>query len=183
MTINLKDLFKISPELNDKVVLKLLTALKEGQEKDFDYLKFKLSYTNLLQMGMDEATAAKSAFVTAATMGVTKEKLLTSLQHYKNIMARQREEFAFALKNQIANNVDAKTIEINRLNDKYDENIRKIEQINREQLGIKEEVTKLEAASLVSQEKINETRDQFKATFDALYEELEGDGTLYHQIL
>ncbi len=183
MTINLKDLFQQTPENNDKVVLKLLTALKDGQEKDFDYIKFKQSYKNLLQMGMDEATAAKSAFVTASTMGITKDKLMTSVQHYKNILAREREQFAVALKNQIANNVDAKTLEINRLNERYQENIRKMEQLNREQEIIKQEVAKLEESSVGSLEKINETRDQFKITFDHIYGEIEEDGNLYEKII
>ena len=74
MTINLKDLFAVTSEMNEKVLLKLLTAIKDGQQKDFDYLKFKQSYKSLCQMGMDESTAAKSAFLTASTMGLTKSE-------------------------------------------------------------------------------------------------------------
>ncbi|MBK9566968.1 MAG: hypothetical protein IPO37_17900 [Saprospiraceae bacterium] len=56
MTINLKELFVVSDQMNDKVLMKLLTAIKDGQQKDFDYLKFKQSYKSLCAMGMDEAT-------------------------------------------------------------------------------------------------------------------------------
>lgn len=41
MTINLKELFAVSEHMNDKVLMKLLNAIKDGQQKDFDYLKFK----------------------------------------------------------------------------------------------------------------------------------------------
>lgn len=41
MTINLKELFDIKSEMNEKVLLKLLTAVKDGQQKDFDCLNFK----------------------------------------------------------------------------------------------------------------------------------------------
>ena len=108
MTINLKDLFGNAEGSNDKVLLKLLTAIKEGQQKDFDYLKFKQSYKSLCEMGMDESTASKSAFLTASTMGLTKDKLMLTVQHYKNILNREKEQFAVALKNQISNNIDAK---------------------------------------------------------------------------
>lgn len=62
MTLNLKDLFNVSEQMNDKVLMKLLTAVKDGQQKDFDYLKFKQSYKSLCQLGMDESTAAKVRF-------------------------------------------------------------------------------------------------------------------------
>lgn len=183
MTINLKDLFGRTEDTNDKVLLKLLTAIKEGQQKDFDYLKFKQSYTALCEMGMDEATAAKSAFLTASTMGLTKDKLLLTVQHYKNILNKEKEQFASALKNQIANHIDAKTLEIKRLNAQKEENIRKIEQLLKEQSMIDSEVLKLEESAQVAKVKIEDTRNQFKLTFDALYNEIEEDGTLYDRIL
>jgi len=183
MTLNLKDLFNVSEQMNDKVLMKLLTAVKDGQQKDFDYLKFKQSYKSLCQLGMDESTAAKSAFLTAATMGLTKEKLMLTVQHYKNILNKEKEQFAQALKNQIANNVDGKTIEIKRLQEKTEENIRKIAQLQKEQTIIEQEIQKLKDTADVSRLKIEDTRDQFKTTFDILYSEVEEDGLLYDSIL
>ncbi len=183
MTTNLKELFSSSEQTNDKVLMKLLTAIKDGQQKDFDYLKFKQSYKGLCEMGMDETTASKSAFLTASTMGLTKNKLQLTVQHYKNILNREREQFAVALKNQIANNIDAKTLEIKRLNDKIEENQRKILQMQNEQGIIEHEIENMKKALQTSQSKIEETRDQFKNTFDVLYNEIEEDGLLYDRIL
>jgi vacuolar-type H+-ATPase subunit I/STV1 len=183
MTINLKDLFAVSEQMNDKVLMKLLNAIKDGQQKDFDYLKFKQSYKSLCQLGMDESTAAKSAFLTASTMGLTKVKLMLTVQHYKNILSKEKEQFAQALKNQIANNIDAKTMEVKRLQEKIEENTRKISQLQREQSIIEEEIQKLKETAEVSRLKIEDTRDQFKATFDILYTEVEEDGLLYDRIL
>ena len=183
MTINLKDLFAVTSEMNEKVLLKLLTAIKDGQQKDFDYLKFKQSYKSLCQMGMDESTAAKSAFLTASTMGLTKDKLLNTVQHYKNLLNKEKEQFAVALKNQIANNIDAKTLEINRLQEKTEENKRKIQQLMDEQIIIESEIAKLRESAELSKSKIEDTRDQFKNTFDILYAEIEEDGSLYDRIL
>ncbi len=183
MTINLKDLFAVSDEMNDKVVIKLLAALKDGQKADFDYLKFKLSYKSLCKMGMDESTAAKSAYLTASTMGLTKENLLQTVQHYKNILNKEKEQFALALKNQIANNIDSKIIEIKKMNDAIEANIRKMEQIEKEQVLIKSEIQKLEKNTESAKVKIEETRDKFKFTFDKLYGEVEEDTNLYQLIL
>ncbi|HMT51809.1 MAG: hypothetical protein IPG48_15270 [Saprospiraceae bacterium] len=183
MTINLKDLFAVTSEMNEKVLLKLLTAIKDGQQKDFDYLKFKQSYKSLCQMGMDESTAAKSAFLTASTMGLTKDKLLNTVQHYKNLLNKEKEQFAVALKNQIANNIDAKALEINRLQERTEENKRKIQQLMDEQIIIESEIAKLRESAELSKSKIEDTRDQFKNTFDILYAEIEEDGSLYDRIL
>jgi len=183
MTINLKDLFTVTSEMNEKVLLKLLTAIKDGQQKDFDYLKFKQSYKSLCQMGMDESTAAKSAFLTASTMGLTKDKLLNTVQHYKNLLNKEKEQFAVALKNQIANNIDAKALEINRLQERTEENKRKIQQLMDEQIIIESEIAKLRESAELSKSKIEDTRDQFKNTFDILYAEIEEDGSLYDRIL
>ncbi len=183
MTTNLKELFSVSENTNDKVLMKLLTAIKDGQQKDFDYLKFKQSYKALCELGMDEATASKSAYLTASTMGLTKEKLLLTVQHYKNILNREKEQFAVALKNQIANNIDAKTLEIKRMQDKIEENLRKILQMQKEQGVIEQEIQKTKEALEISQLKIEDTRNQFKNTFDILYNEVEEDGLLYDRIL
>ena len=183
MTINLKDLFVVSEDMNDKVLLKLLTALKDGEQKEFDYLKFKQSYKSLCALGMDEGTAAKSAFLTASTIGLTKEKLLLTVQHYKNILNKERDQFAQALKNQITNNIDAKTMDIKRLHDKIDENNRKIIQMQKEQAIMEAEIQKMHESAELSKTKIEITRDQFKSTFDRLFQEIEEDGQLYDSIL
>jgi hypothetical protein len=183
MTINLKELFSLHGELNERAYMSLLTAINEGQSADFDYLKFKASYKSLFEMGMDESTAAKSAFVTASTMGITKDKLLTSVQQYKNIMTREREKFAEALKHQIAQNIDAKTIEIQNLEKRAEDNLRKIEALKREEEIIKQEIQKLDTLRQEATDRINTTRDGFKSTFDLLYSEIEQDHKLYDNIL
>ena len=134
-------------------------------------------------MGMDESTAAKSAFLTASTMGLTKDKLLNTVQHYKNLLNKEKEQFAVALKNQIANNIDAKSLEINRLQERTEENKRKIQQLMDEQIIIESEIAKLRESAELSKSKIEDTRDQFKNTFDILYAEIEEDGSLYDRIL
>lgn len=183
MTINLKELFGTDESMNDKVIMKLLTAIKDGQIKEFDYLKFKQSYKALCQLGMDEGTASKSAFLTASTMGLTKEKLLFTVQHYKNILNKEKEQFAVALKNQIASNIDAKALEINKFKEKIEDNQRKIQQMIAEKEVLEAEIVKLNQLMESSKTKIEETRDQFKLTFDKLYQEIEEDGRLYDQIL
>lgn len=183
MTISLRDIFEVTDQMDDKVLLKLFTALSNAQSKDFDYLKFKQSYKSLTGLGMDESTAVKSAFLTATTMGLTKEKLLQTVQHYKNTLNAEKEQFALALKNQIANNIDGRTLEANRLQEKISENQRKMEQLQKENAVIEQQISRLREESETSRSRIEETRNKFVNTFDILYREVEEDGSLYDKIL
>ncbi|MBK9254477.1 MAG: hypothetical protein IPM42_03205 [Saprospiraceae bacterium] len=183
MVINLKELFKSNSDFDEKVLMKLLIAIKENQTQDFDYLKFKQSYQSLQQIGMEASTAAKSAFLTASTMGLTKAKLMASANHYKSVLTKEKEAFANALKYQIATQIDGKKVEVQRLKEKIEENIRKIEQLNKENDIIQQKMTELEGNTELVNQKIVDTRDRFKSTFDSLYEEIEEDILLFDKFL
>ncbi|MBK9566969.1 MAG: hypothetical protein IPO37_17905 [Saprospiraceae bacterium] len=75
------------------------------------------------------------------------------MQHYKNILNKEKEQFAVALKNQISNNIDAKTLDIKRLQDKIEENQREIEQLHKEQVIIGQEIENIKQSLDVSQSK------------------------------
>ena len=74
-------------------------------------------------------------------------------------------------------------MEIKRLNEKSEENLRKIIQLQKEMTLIETEIENLRLSAETSRIKIEETRDQFKSTFDTLYNEIEEDGLLYDRIL
>ena len=115
MTVDLKKLFASDEITNSKMQTALITALGKSAGDDFDYLKFKVSVKKMLEMGMDKETALKSAYATASVMGVTKNKLLSSAKKYRATLDKEKEQFAVALKNKIAKNVDGKKVEAERL--------------------------------------------------------------------
>lgn len=179
----MKELFRSHEYADDKIISKLLVALKDAQQDGFDYLKFKHSYTALLEMGMDEAKAAKSAFLTASTMGFSKDKLLSSARAYLAVLQKERETFANALKFQIAQNIDGKRVEISRSREKIQENLRRIDQLQKENILLEQQAKQIEDGLAASEGKIEETRGKFKLTFDHLYSEIEDDLLLYDKFL
>lgn len=183
MTIDLNELFRSTPNLNDKVFQKLLAAIQSGHSAEFDYLKFKKSYLALKDMGMDEVTAMKSAFMTASTMGLTKEKLIHNVDHYKSLLLKEREQFAHALKHQISSNIDARTMAINKLQNVKEDNERKIIELQNQREIIDSEIDKINKDIEVSTQKIHSTRDQFKETFDFLFNVIEEDQSQFKSIL
>lgn len=182
MYVDLKDLFSFTGEYNEKVLAKLLEALKMNASKDMDYLKFKKSYESLCQLGMDETTAAKSAFVTAETMGLNKSKLLDSVHFYQQILKKEKEAFALALKNQISKNVDAKRIESDKLQARKVEILTKIEKLKEELLAIDNKVNKIQIDITDSSEKIELTRQQFVQTISLLEKEMEDDLEIFTRV-
>lgn len=183
MTINLNELFEVNGQLNDKVVQKLLAAIKSGHGSDFDYLKFKKSFLALKEMGIDEDTAIKSAFSTASTMGFTKEKLTENIQQFKALLYKEREQFAHALKNQIAIHIDTKSINIKKLTDLMAENERKIKALQDQRQVIEQEIAKLHQEIEVNTAKIHTTRDDFKESFDYIVQIIEQDEQRFTRIL
>ncbi|HNG89366.1 MAG TPA: hypothetical protein PK858_04155, partial [Saprospiraceae bacterium] len=68
----------------------LTKALEKNNLPGFDYFEFKRAVATLLEMKIDEDTAFKSAFATAATVGLTKEKLLDTAGYYRNLLDKEK---------------------------------------------------------------------------------------------
>ncbi len=105
MKIDLKKLFGLDDSFDEKSINALLNAINKNHLKKFDYLKFKASIENLVEMNMDEETSIKSTFTTAKTIGITKDYLLDTIKHYKNVLQKEKENFSVALKNKLDSSI------------------------------------------------------------------------------
>lgn len=175
MTVDLKKLFASDEITNSKMQSALITALKKNASEDFDYLKFKVSVKKMLEMGMDRETALKSAFATASVMGVTKNKLVNSAKIYRGAMDKEKEQFAIALKNKIAKNVDGKKVEAERLKKEIVSHKEKIAKLLKEIEIYETKIAQVDDVVAAAQAKIEATRRDFKSTFDAIYSQIEED--------
>lgn len=95
---------KIDPKFIDI----LMKAIEQENRDGFDYLEFKNSLQSLSKLEMDEATRYKSAFVMGKTMGLSKEMLLQSVQHYVSVINAEETKFKEALQKQKALQVKGK---------------------------------------------------------------------------
>jgi chromosome segregation ATPase len=173
--LDLNNLFGDSSEYNDRMFNALLKALKSAHQEGFDYIRYRKSIQELIKLGMDESTAIKSAFVTASTMGLNKEKLLESIQHYKSILGKEREQFAMAMKNQIANQVDGIRVNAVKMEEKVLQNEQKIQKLEEENRLLRQRLQEVDSDIKSNQEKIENTRDEFKKVFDFLYDHITED--------
>jgi len=175
MKIDLKKLFASDDITNSKMQTALIAAIAKQAGEEFDYLKFKVSVEKMIEMGMDRATAVKSAFATASVMGVTKKNLVNSARKYKVAMDKEKEQFAIALKNKIAKNVDGKRVEAERLKKEIVSHKEKIAKLLKEIEIYETKISAVDEVVNKAKEKIETTRNDFRSTFDAIYSQIEED--------
>ncbi|HRO74292.1 MAG TPA: hypothetical protein PK611_11510, partial [Saprospiraceae bacterium] len=113
----------------------------------------------------------------------TKDKLMMTIQHYQNVLTKEREKFVVALRKQITNNVDSKLEDIRKYREKIEANKIKIQQLTDEQELIEKEINNIENALSSSKEKIEEIKNQFNTTFEVLFKQIEDDSTRFDNIL
>jgi len=175
MQEDLKKIFGKEGGLDGKSVEFLTNALAKSNQPGFDYLEFKISLDRLRGMGMDDSTAFKSAFATASTVGLTKDKLVSTAQHYKQILAKEKGQFDLALNNQLEKRVNGKRQEVQQLKNKIEEwksNIAKLEeQIARSQATIDDADNHIKA----EMQKIESTKNSFEKTHQSIFEQIEDD--------
>ena len=161
---------------NDEKSLDFLTnALEKNNLKGFDYLEYKLSLGRLAEMGLSDEMIYKSAFATATTVGLTKEKLVASAQHYKQVLAQEKQQFDVALNNQLNKRVKSKKTEVEKLKKQitaWNDQIRKLQdQIAKSQATIDSADQNIQA----EMEKIDKTRLSFEGTHQNVLSQIDDD--------
>lgn len=183
MTIDLKELFHLPEDLDERMVGTILKAIKEAHQDGFDYLKFKHSVKNLEEMNMDQLTAMKSAYSTASTLGVSKNLLLNSIGHYMVALKKEREEFAITHKKNLDTRVNAPKVEEARLAKMKIENQKKIDQLTKENNMIDQKMLSIQEEIASNESKIEETRQEFLKVYTAFQQAIEEDKSMIDQIL
>ena len=170
-------IFENLPGVDKRSVRFLVDALNKNNLPGFDYLEFKQAVGTMKAMHMDEATAIQSAFTTASTVGLTKEKLLESANHYQKILSSEQGKFAQALQQQTKIQIAGKQNEINNtqtvINQKKEEIVRLQAEIKRHEALIAKAQEEIEQ----SKHKIFGAKENFEQTYAIVKEELTDDIT------
>ena len=175
MSNKLTTLFAQAANTDEKSLSILMKALSENDLSGFDYIQFKQSVKALAKMNMDEATAYKSAFATAATMGLTKEKLAETAGYYRNIIVKEQDNFAQALNNQLTTKVEAKKKEVEKLKYQIEKNKEQIKKLQDEIADYLDQVEATEAAIVKEDQRIVAAKEKFEKTYQAVLEAIDSD--------
>lgn len=182
MSDYLNSLFR-NENLDNKSLEFLNNAIKANALQGFDYLKFKQSIKALRDLNMSEELAIRSAFATAATLGITKEKILENIKHYQQVLQKEKTAFDAALQKQTNTRINHKQNETSYLQEKIKDHQVQIIELEKQ---IKEFQFKIDNADREIEEarqKILDTKERFEETYMHYEEVLKGDVDLFNKYL
>jgi chromosome segregation ATPase len=168
---------------DDRSLEILVNAIEKSNLPGFDYYEFKRAVYTLLQMQLDEATAHKSAFTTAATVGVTKEKLIETATYYRNLLEKEKTQFDNALQHQNDTKVTARTEETKRLKDQIERHKLEIERLQSEMAQYSDQIQQNEQQVATETEKLQKAQNGFERTLASVVTQIDADIEKMHKYL
>lgn len=175
MQKSLKDIFKNVPNIDDRSAQFLINALEKNNIDGFDYIEYKQSLGALAALDIDEATSFKSAYATATTMGLTKEKLLKTAQFYLQVLNKEKSQFNQAVQAQVERQVSGKTQQSENYHKSIEHKKAQIDKLKAEILEHQEAIMRLGDEIQDAKGKIGQTKQNFEMTYDIIEQEIRTD--------
>ena len=167
--------FEPKGKVDSSILDKLFEALEDNNQQGFDYLEFRKAILTLKALPMDEATKYQSTFATAATMGVTLNKLLDSIEFYKKVLLKEEDVFTKAIKEQTIINVNDKVAEKDKITATIANKAEQIKKLTEEIQLHQTEIVKLTSSIEVAESKIKETSMNFESSIKIIKDQLDND--------
>ncbi|MEL6124250.1 MAG: hypothetical protein AAFR14_11055 [Bacteroidota bacterium] len=168
---------------DEKFVDMLLKAIESKNLDGFDYLEFKQTLKSLTNLESDESKRYQSAFAMATTMGLSKEKLFSSAQHYANVLAKEENKFVTAFKKQRDTQVLQRETAGKELQKSIAAKQAKIEKLQKEIEAEKQKLSSLESDISKSMAKVEATKERFYGSYHLVLDQIKGDIEKFNQYL
>lgn len=181
--MKISQLLGLGSSTDQKSVDFLENAMVKQTQPGFDYLKFKQSVEQLAGLKLDLPTSLKSAFVTASTMGVTKDSLLQSARHYLTILGDEKKQFDQALNNQVQQRIDSKKEELLQLQQQIEDHKRQIAKLEKQILEFQDKIARSDEGVAEAKASIEQTKTKFENTYQQFVSAIELDITAIQQNL
>jgi len=162
-------------KVSDKFLTILFKAMDSQNMDGFDYLEFKQSLQSLEKVQMDEATRFKSAFAMAGTMGADATKIIQSATHYLNVLKTEAGKFQNAVSNQMQTQVGDKQAKIKLLTDTVAEKQKQIAALEQQIAEHRKEIKSIEGQVSKATVKVENTKNDFQASYDTLVGQINQD--------
>jgi septal ring factor EnvC (AmiA/AmiB activator) len=181
--MKISQLLGLGSSTDQKSVDFLENAMIKETQPGFDYLKFKQSVEQLAGLKLDVPTSLKSAFVTASTMGVTKDSLLQSARHYLTILGDEKKQFDQALNNQVQQRIDSKKAELQQLQQQIEDHKRQIAKLEKQIVEFQGQIARSDEGVAEAKASIEQTKIKFENTYQQFVSAIELDITAIQQNL
>jgi len=181
--MSLRKMFNSVEAEDEKSVNSLISALEQNNIQGFDYIEFKRSTTAMGNLNLDKSTAIKSAFATAATMGLTKGKLMDSAKHYIKVLNNEKDQFDLALKGQVKKKIESKKDQVNQLKGLIKQYKDQIKQLQEEIEKSEKIIANADEDMQSANNRIEETKSKFEGAFQSIVGEIKADIDAFKQYL
>ena len=152
-----------------------MQAMESVNLPGFDYLEYKKSLQNLKKMNFSEEVRYQTAFTAAQSMGVTRQDLLKSADHYLGTLAKEQAKFELALNSQKTRKVADKQQRLRQLDQSIAEQEAMIKDLQKKISETRGEQQKLDNAIQSSMGKLSKTEADFATTFKVIAESIHAD--------
>ena len=164
-----------SGNIDNKLLNVLASAVQKANVDGFDYLEYKESIKSLEKMDMSEATRYQSAFAMAKTMGANAQRLIQSAEYYLGMLDEERKKFAGVIEHQRREKIGDKEERIKQMKELVQQKLQEIEKIKQEINQLNTEIEKENKSIEGAQNKIQQTKVNFEATFNQVYSSIQKD--------
>jgi chromosome segregation ATPase len=175
MQKDLKAFFGDHHGLDERSINALTKALEKNNLPGFDYIEFKQALGRLQELDMDEPTAFRSAFATASTVGLTKEKLLKTAEHYRKVLTTEKQQFDDSLNRQMEQRVRSKQQEVEKLKKQIGEYQAKIQQLQEKVEKAQSTIDHADEHIQDAKTKLLDTKEKFDYALQSIVNEIEKD--------
>lgn len=176
MQQSIKSIFGNHHGLDDKSMEILSAALEKNNLPGFDYIEFKQALLALhAKVQMDEATALKSTFATASVMGLNKEKLLKTAEHYRNVLTQEKQLFDAAMQKQVDQRIVQKQQEVSKLQQQIEAHRKAIAELEQKIASANDIIAHADNEIAGTREKIENTRSNFEHTLQSILNQIQLD--------
>ena len=175
MSKDLRDSFSSGQELDGKSLDFLTRALSQRNLPDFDYMEFRQSVANLRDLEMDEQTAFRSAFATATTMGITRERLLETARFYRGVLLEEQQKFEVALHNRLQQEVKTKEAEAAQLKSRLEHYRQQIAELQQRMKIDEQAIAATDQAIAQEKERISTRQSEFEHTLQSILQAIDKD--------
>jgi len=162
-------------QVTDKFSNILLGAMDKNNIDGFDYLEYRQSLLSLKKMDMDEGTRYKSAYAMAQTMGASPDYLVKTANHYIDILKKEEAKFGDALKNQRSRQIGTKEQRLKDLDTMIRQKAEQIQKLSKDIEQHQVEMQNIETEVAQSSAKVESTKNDFIATFNAIVVQIKAD--------
>jgi hypothetical protein len=166
-----------------EIKAQLLSAIEKSNVQGYDYFEFAKAIDAQASIIPSEATRFQSTYAVASTMGVTVPVLLSSAQHYLDILAGKEKEFLEAAKQHAAEAVEGKQEQISQIDVDTKKKADQIQQLTQEINGLQEQKKTLTNEISTNQIKIETMKNNFNATMKSVADRIKNDVAKIQQYL